>query len=341
MAVTSGSNIEAADYNDLQSRINNILGNGSGTTGYGQTLASSQVSANVDNITAVQMENLRDDLNRAHQHQFNTAAPLNEIFSGNIIGADASNPTNTAGFGNVGLTDGDKGFNDYLSVMTDLEASPVQADDNQMTPEAAISAPPRTTPWNGTISHEFTVTFNNFDHRRHFFNSGGEIWFSATITGGTSLTEGTKDYDWSRMLTTMGTVKFGWTSTGATGTNPGTGTGIGNFDLTTTYQTVFFKQGSQAEYAENQYRVQARQEYASVEEGTEDPTNYRVIRFLVEFRDLDEGDQQPPVPPGAGFVGPAEDEDVGGTLTSTIRQRRATGIYVAVPTPAYSNVSTP
>lgn len=315
MAVSSGSNITAADYNDLQSRINNILGNGSGQTGYGQILSSSQVTANIDSITALQMENLRDDLNDAYQHQFNTDVPINEIFTGNIIGADASNPTNTAGSGSTGLTDGAKGFNDYLSVMTDLEASPTTANVNQMTPGGAITSQ-RATPWNGTVTHEFTVTFSSADARRHFFNSGGEIWFDASLTSGS----GSKDADWAGMLSTMGTVKFNYTSTGATGSNPGVGTAIGNYDLTSTYQTIFTKNGSAAAYAENEYRVRAKAVSASV------------IQFLVEFRDLDEGDQT--------GLGPAVDEDVGGTLASTIRQLRATGVYVAVPSPSYANTST-
>ena len=337
MAVSVGDIIYASNYNDLQSRINNILGNGSGQTGYGQTLASSQVTANTDLVTAAQMEDMRDDLNRAYQHQFNTAVPLNEIFTGNIIGADNSNPTTTVGTGSSGLTDTTKGFNDYLAVMTTLEAAPFTRDVNQMTPESATSST-RTTAWNGSVTHEFTVTFTDYDHRRHFFNAGGEVWFTASLTGGTSTTSGTKDYDWSQMISNMKTVVFNHSSTNSTGT--GVGTAIGNYDLTTSYQTIFTKAGSAAVYAENQYRVRARHEYATPAEGVTDPTNYRVIRFLIEFRDLDTGDQRPPSPPDAGFIGPAEDEDVTGTLTSTVRQLRATGVYVAVPTPSYSNTST-
>ena len=62
--VASGDTITAAQYNDLQSRVNSIMGTGSGQSGYGQALASAQVSTgNV--VTAEHMDNLRTDINKA------------------------------------------------------------------------------------------------------------------------------------------------------------------------------------------------------------------------------------------------------------------------------------
>ena len=46
------------------------------------------------------------------------------------------------------------------------------------------------------------------------------------------------------------------------------------------------------------------------------------IQFRAEWNDANTGN-------------PNYDEDVEGTLTSTITQFRATGVYVAVPTPTY------
>lgn len=340
MTVSSGNNIAAADYNGVQGRISNILGVGSGQSGYGQSLSSSQVTADVSNVTALAMENLRDDLVKAYQHQFNTNPGLNEIFIGNIVGANASNPTDTVGTGDAGLTDGNKGFNDFFDVMTTLESAPFTADTNQMTPEVPSNASStRSTAWNGVITHEFTVTFTDSNHRRYFFNTGGQIWFDPELTGGSGAN--TKDDDWKTILDNVGTIKFAYNSTGSTGS--GTGSAIGNYQLTDTYQELFVKEGSLAVYAENRYRIKARHEYATPQEGIDDPTNYRVIRFEIRFEDNDEGDQRPPSPPDAGFVGDAEDEDifevVTGTISNTIRQYRATGIYVTVPTPSYNVIS--
>jgi hypothetical protein len=211
--------------------------------------------------------------------------------------------------------------------MTDIESDKLTVDATQASTEAAISSQ-RTTSWNGTITHSFTVTFTDADHRRHFFNSGGEIWFDATLTGGS----GSKDTDWQTILTNMGTIKFDHTATTSTGT--GTGTAIGNYDLTSTYQTLFTKAGSAAVYSENEYEVRAKENSGSI------------IEFEVRFEDNDTGDQQPNSDSVGGGddgqdpAGPAVDENVGGTLDSTIRQRRATGSNVSVPSPSYANTST-
>ena len=122
------------------------------------------------------------------------------------------------------------------------------------------------------------------------------------------------------MLSNMGTIKFGRTDTTCTGT--GTTTTIGNSDLTATYQTIFTKVGS-GNYAENEYEIQAR--FSTVD------SQDKVLQFTVRFEDNDAGDQT--------GEGAAHDEDVSGTITSTIQQLRATGSNVAVTTPSYSNTS--
>ena len=319
MAVSSGNNVNAADFNGLQSRIENILGNGSGTSGYGQSVSSSQVSVG-DTVTAAQMDSVRADMNKAKAHQTGSNTTLGDIAVGDIIGADAS------GTDPDSLTETSKGFNDYLTEMTTIESDKLLVDATQASTEAATSSQ-RASPWNGTLTHSFTVTFTSADHRRHFFNSGGEIWFDATLTGGS----GSKDSDWQTILSNMGTIKFDYTATTATGT--GTGSSIGNFDLSSTYQTIFTKTGSAAVYAENEYEVRAKENSDSI------------IEFEVRFEDNDEGDQQPNSDSVGGGddgqdpAGPAVDENVGGTLDSTIRQRRATGANVSVASPSYSNTS--
>jgi urate oxidase len=60
--------ILATDYNLIQSKIASVMGEGSGTKGYGQTIASSQVGQ-FAKITTTQWNNLRTDILRARQHQ--------------------------------------------------------------------------------------------------------------------------------------------------------------------------------------------------------------------------------------------------------------------------------
>lgn len=311
MAVTDGDSITAAQYNGLQSRINTIMGTGSGTTGYGQTLASSQVSAG-DIITASDFDNLRTDLNKANNHQSGTNAAIGNIAVGQIIGADASGTS----LGALNVTT--EGFNDYDVAVGVIETNKLLLDSGNSSVESATTSQ-RTTAWGGggggTVDHVFTVTFSSANARRHFFNSGGEIRFSASRSGGS----GSKNTDWSNLLTNMGTIKMNHTQTTSTGS--GTGTSIGNSDLTGTYQQIFSKSGSGV-YAENRYRIRARQDSSSV------------LRFDIDFQDNDLGDDQG----GAGSTGPV-DENVTGTLTSTIQQLRATGSNVSVATPTYTNTS--
>ena len=68
MAVATGDNITAAGFNSLQSRVSNIMGTGSGDSGYGQTLASAQVAV-TDIVQATDMINLKTDVDKANNHR--------------------------------------------------------------------------------------------------------------------------------------------------------------------------------------------------------------------------------------------------------------------------------
>ena len=312
MAVSVTDTITAAQYNGVQSRINTILGAGSGANGYGQAMASGQVVVG-NTITAAQFDALRTDLNKANNHQSGANAGVGDIAAGQVIGADTSGAATT------------EGFNDYDTATSTIETNRYNIDGGNATVEAGITAA-RTTTWNGTISHIFTVGFTDANARRYFFNSGGEIRFSAALSG----QSGAKSNDWSTMLSNMGTITMNYTSTSASGT--GTDTVIGNDELTGTYQTIFTRTGSGV-YAENDYNIAARYE----------GTGNKTLRFRIQFRDDDAGDQQAVTDTGtdgAGTAGPAVDESVNGNLSSTIQQLRATGTNVQVVTPAYTNATT-
>jgi len=295
MAVNPGSLITAANYNALQNRVGTLLGTGFGDTGYGQDLVSAPVGAE-DTVTAEHMELLRTDINRAQVHQTGGLSALAEVQTSEKIGA-----TNIDG-------DVQKGFNQYVSVVDILEANKGVVDGTQVTLETATTST-RFAAWNGTIIHSFTVTFSNADHRRAFFNAGGEIQMSGQIEGDNTA----KGQDWNTILTNMGTIKFKANTTEKTG-SAGSLQPIGNYDLSVSYQEIFERRGQADYYAENRYFIYARE------------TSDRAIQFSIEFYDLDEGD-------------PNDDELVRGTLTSVVKQLRPTGSYVSVPSPSYSTQS--
>lgn len=302
------ADISAARYNNLQARINEVLGNGSGTTGYGQTLDSFQVIApggtsDVDLIEADHMINLYSDMIRARVHQVGPPPPTNiaQVAPTDLVYEDDP----------VGKT----GILQFENFMTILENDKLIVDTatQTSTETAGNISNSRSTSWNGTITHEFTVTFDNANHRRHFFNAGGEILLSANITGGS----GAKTNDWRAVLQNMGTIKMNYTRTTTTAPLPNatiTTSNIGNYDLTGTYRTVFVKTAS-GTYAANDYTVKVKENNASQ------------IQVLVEFND-DAGPN------------PNYDENVNGTLTSSIQIIRPTGSNVEVKVPAFANIST-
>ena len=320
MAVNDGDNITAAQYNGLQSRIEQVLGSGSGDFGYGNSVSSSQVAAG-DSVTAGQMDNLRSDMGKCWTHQTGDNIPLANIAVGNIIGADASGTGVTFDNQNNYVIDGsiaNGGFNDYLSRMSELETNRFDIDDGEQT-TADVTGHTITDTWNGTINATFQISFGSAANRRYFFNSGGELRLSVAGANGT----GSKDTDWDTILSNPGQIQFGYNYTTISGSNNGvTLNSIGNDGITSSYQEVFKKVGTAAVYAENYWKVEVRTTSAST------------FEFRVTLVDDDAGDRPDPSPPAP--FGPLTDEDVTLDITATFALRRATGTNVAYPAPTPS-----
>jgi len=302
-----GDLITAARFNNLQSRIATIQGNGSGSDGYGQQLESAQALTSAT-VTAQDMQGLYIDMSRARTHQTGTVpVSIESINIGDLILDDDTSPYV------------EKAVSAFESLMLAIEADRFLINDSQATLDAGITST-RTTGWSGNLQHEVEVTFDTADKARHFFNSGGQLRFYSTLSGGTEL----KTDDWRLILNNAGQVQFKHNETSSSGT--GTAFAIGFYNLTNTYQLIFEKVGSDvnAAYAENRYTIAARKQSDSI------------IKFLISFRDEDTGDSPIiPVPPG-GIVG-GVDESVDGTLKSIVQIYRATGPSVEVDAPNLFN----
>jgi hypothetical protein len=285
-----GELITVARYNQMQSKVALVYGNGSGQYGYGQSLASNQVSSS-DTVNATHMQNLKTDLTNAQVHQTGAVPSLDNVLSTQDI-TDAV-------------------YGDYETTASSVLSNAADVVETQTSTESKLSSS-RTQNWGtapaSSVEHHFTVTFSSEDNRRHFFNAGGEIRFAASLTGGS----GAKYTNWNAMLSALGTLKF--SSSNMTG-DSGTSSGLGNFELTSSFQTLYVKTGSGV-YSDNDYTIKAK-------------AVSNKIYFQVEFNDDATGSG------GGGFED--VDEPVTGTLVSTITQRRATGSYVEVPTPTYTN----
>ena len=248
-----GTNILALDYNNVQSKIGQILGAGAGNYGYNQTVLSSQVAVN-QKITALQWQNLYNDLIAARTHQTNA----NE--TGNL-----TYPTTS-----TKITEADRAA--YQSYVNVIDANRLITPPSGQATLETYATGTRSSAWNGTITHTVTLTFADANTARGFFNAGGNIQLSASHTPDTS---NLKNNSWQTMLTNMGTVKMTYNGTTNTGSATGvTTTAIGFYQLTTTPQLIFQKLTETPTYSPNQYDI-----FANVNgPGT-------AVTFSIQFQD--------------------------------------------------------
>jgi hypothetical protein len=370
MTVSIGSVVQNTDYNNLVSEVRNILGNGVGAAGYGQLISnlSTVAGSSAKDIAHTEWENLKTQINRCSRHQNNTDQSIGALTTGRIIGADQSGTSVTrVDTGGVitfthNSSDTTMGVNDFVAAVANIKNTSnadtpvVHPTQVEITSNRAFALSTRTASWGGagqiqTVDCTFEVTFNGgynvtnssdgstviasgADHRRHFFNTGGQLRISGANIGATSL----KGSDWAVMLQNMGAVVLGKNATTVTGTGRAADGStdvdldgiiegkIGNYQLTTSYQLIFQRNGGgqSSNYAENTINIYARRNNLG-----------DTIIFLIQLNDNDVGDvapnkdlKVPPSPPG-----PAVDEVVDGTLRIGLDYIRAAGGFVAVPAP--------
>jgi len=299
--------VTAARYNNLQARVQGILGTGANDEGYGQLLQSTSVITS-EKVKAVDMNNLYTDMINARVHQVGT---IPNSISTLVANVDIIRDDDTAPYD---ITS----FRAFEELMIDIESEKFLLSEVQSSVESGLSVT-RSTSWNGTIQHDFNAVFGGYtlsdgttvtpaDHIRHFFNSGGEIRITSNISSGSGL----KTSDWGSLLNNSGIISLDYTQTQPSGS--GAGSLVGYYDLPSAFSPVFEKGGSSV-YSENRYRI-----YAASTPGS------ATINFRVEYSDFDTGD-------------PNYDENVNGVLTNTIQTLRASGLYVDVPGPVYTTIS--
>ena len=301
------ADITAARLNNLQSRVALILGTGSGDSGYGQTLASSQVASD-SIVSSSHLNNIYTDMVKSRIHQVGVSETgIRQVIANlNTIAEDTSGTITDAGVSGTDVDGTKKGVADFETLMTAIETDKLLMHASQAALEPKLTST-RTATWNGLIYHIFTATFADADARRHFFNSGGEIRLSANNTNPSTP----KGLDWAALCSEIGIVRFTRSQTFA-GLS-GQGYYIGDDYMSSSYQTVYAKVGAGSYsgiYAGNLYTIKARE------------TSSNVIEFRIEFNDV--------------VVDNNVDNNVDGALTSTIQQYRAVGASsITVTSPSY------
>jgi hypothetical protein len=308
MAYQQGDTITTSEYNTFAGNVNTIIGTGSGDSGYGLSEIAT-ISAG-DTITAAQWNSLLAGLQKAANHQ----------------GSTITNASNTVTQGGNILP-----LSNLETDITTITTNKLTANAANMATDTGVTST-RATSWGGTVKHIFTVTFASANAARHFFNSGGEIRFAGSRSGGSSTDQNT---NWTNLLSNAGTVKFAEGATTYTGSG-GTAAAVGFDDLTITNQQIFTATGS-GSYSANDWTILAK---ANAAYGSA-----TVITFEVQFNDdhaaatgtYTGGGLGTAPNEGAGWTGT---DAVDGTLTSTITTLRADNAsYVQVANPTFSTTT--
>lgn len=245
MTYTSGSLIEAADYNGFVSssanNVNAIWSTGSGDKGYGQT-AIANVSVG-GTVTATQWASLVNTLASLGSHQGTTITSRTAPVAGDIINILANVATD---------------INNITTNRGNAAASGAEYTTFSGTTSKTTSTGSGTTAWTITFTH--TITFASADAMRYFFNAGGRVkWQTSKTSTGTVA-----DTEWNDLANTLvgdifitggtgtqvisGTSYTGTTKSGGTGTPNILLTTTGFYDLTTTATNIYRQFADTAPY---------------------------------------------------------------------------------------------
>ena len=301
--------ITPVDYNTLRSSIIPIIGNGTSTSGYGQTVQSVDKTAH-EKISQTDWDLLRFDIVNARTHQDGVAPTITDINEGQIL----SFTNNTQ----------------YSGLITTAVSNRFNIGSGRFLTESATSST-RSTQWNTLVVCEVTATFTNANLCRWFFNSGGQIRIQSSRSGGAATAQNS---DWSNLTTAAGMQAFG-SQTPTAGFSPMNGQNF--YRLTNSYQN-FYTLSSSAPYSANSYNLDAKCDVADNSAGTA-TTVYIRVRFVDNY---DDPFNVPPLPTQTSDPSLFPPGDViDGTLTVTVTEKRATGSLVpsgtfTITRPTYS-----
>lgn len=228
--------IRTTQYNDIQSKISNVLGTGTNDYGYGQPVLSSQVSLGAK-ISSNQWSNLRTDILKARQHQ----TGLNETLT---------TPTTS-----TTIKDSDRQA--YLDMAVLCETNRTVVPPTSQATRIALATGTYLNSWKTSLSHVVTITFDSAEAMRFYFNTGGFFDITASRTGGST---NTKNTSWSTMLTNIGTLRFNRSNTTRIDLSNNTTiiSAVGYTGLTTTNQKLYTKYTENATYNPNEYNISVR-----------------------------------------------------------------------------------
>ena len=303
MAYSQGNPALAVDYNTIRSTVANIYGVGTGTRGYNQSAISFPAVAVGTPIEGSDWINMRNAIAVAQQHQGISAAliPPVAVFQAGVDLVRAHD----------GVTDPD----DFPQMASNIDGSRLTAPAASLTTSLNVLTQTSTNTWNVSGATAARFNFGSENAARAFFNSGGQLRVRTSRAGGSATSQNTS---WTNLLNGLGTVRMNYTNTTETGTL-GSGTSIGYYDLTASYQTIATALVGSGAYSTNRVNVRARRvTFAGVNGG-----NGSQVDVQIQYLDNKTG----------------APDTVNGSLVARWDVVRAT-TFLTIPTPAVTLIQT-
>ena len=269
------ANIFASDINTIRQKVADVLGTGATTFGYGQNIYSSATTSGTI-IQKVQWDAVRFDIVNAYIHQTGNIPSAITVSTSDTITDDASGAYQNYDYFADVLS------NNRFDVATGQFAI------------SAIDTKTTSSTWNTNASSELTINFSSAEEGRYFFNSGGAIRISSTLSGGTS----SQANAWTNLLDSVGEQDFVGDLVASNG----------YYTLTDSYQT-YFSRAASTPYSANLYQLKAKCDVADNSAGTATQVTIK-IELSDSYVDLG--------PPTPGDL-------VDGTLTIVAEELKATG----------------
>ena len=222
---TSGQKISQEYFNSLIDSVNEL---------YGDTHAGEGPSSSPDVQDAIRWGWGGDNVDQVSQGDKVTASLTNELVHRINISTLRTNSTDQE---LVVVARGDNITADFFNTATDLldgARNLRNTVDPAFTELSTIGNYPSSTEWTNQFEIELDYDFGSYEDARYFFNAGGDLRFSFSLTGGYSAGYST----WCFIFDDMGTVKLD-VGTAVSLNDRGISQDIGLSELTNTYQLLY------------------------------------------------------------------------------------------------------
>lgn len=226
--MATGDTILALDYNAIREKVISVLGAGYNQRGYGQQLNSVEAAVG-HTITQEIWNNLRLDLVNILLHQTGTQPSVAAPVQGQVIRYGEEYPVTN-----------------YDSLIEDAIVSRFQIGSSR-TLISSKESETYTGDWLESAQCTATVSFDNADQARWFFNAGGKIRFYSALTSEVTTAANTS---WGNLLDAAGLIQFG----------AATPTEVTYYGLTDEYQVVsaYSSSGDAPTGGESYFQISAK-----------------------------------------------------------------------------------